>query len=86
MSATAMVMCQQSAGVVEQGTLLRQGYGGHAGASRFSMRAGARVSWELNLKSGAAVASQIRKLFKVLAENETLTRAVEQISEKLDKE
>nr|MDA3923714.1 hypothetical protein [Kiritimatiellia bacterium] len=44
------------------------------------------VAEVLNLKSGAAVGSQIRKLFKVLAEDETLTRAVEQISEKLDKE
>jgi len=47
MSATARVRCQQSAGVLEQDALLRQGYGGHAGVSRFSMGAGARVSWEL---------------------------------------
>jgi len=44
------------------------------------------VAGVLNLSSGAAVGSQIRKLFKVLAEDEVLKRAVENISEKLDNE
>ncbi|MDA3927298.1 MAG: hypothetical protein PF904_21720 [Kiritimatiellae bacterium] len=44
------------------------------------------VAGELNLKSGVAVSCQLRKLHKVLAEDEALKRAVENISEKLDNE
>jgi len=44
------------------------------------------VAGVLNLKSGGAVGCQIRKFFKVLAEDETLKSEVEKISEKLDNE
>jgi len=37
------------------------------------------VAGVLNLTSGAAVGSQARKLFKVLADDEALNRAVETI-------
>ncbi len=42
------------------------------------------VAGVLNLKSGGAVGCQIRKFFKVLAEDETLQSEVAKISDKLD--
>jgi hypothetical protein len=44
------------------------------------------VAGVLNLKSGGAVSSQLRNLLSVSAVDQTLKRAVEQISEKLDNE
>ena len=44
------------------------------------------VAGELNLNSGAAAGGQIRKLFRVLAEDENLKRKVEKIIVELEDE
>ncbi len=44
------------------------------------------VAGELNLNSGAAAGGQIRKLFRVLAEDENLKIKVEKITAELEDE